>query len=98
EELKAAAREMPLQAPETGSEQAAANEAAKAVLRTWTKPLLVLWSIEDTVFEPQVRSFFLDEVPGARGMPHRDYDADHFIQEDQTRALVSDVLGLSRTG
>ncbi|MGL4176414.1 MAG: haloalkane dehalogenase [Dermatophilaceae bacterium] len=98
EELKAAAREMPLQAPETGSEQAAANEAAKAVLRSWTKPLLVLWSTVDTVFEPPVKSFFRDEVPGARGMPHRDYDADHFIQEDQTPALVGDLLGLLRTG
>jgi haloalkane dehalogenase len=98
ETLKAAAREMPLQVPTTGSEQAAANEAAKAVLRSWTKPLLVLWSAEDDIFSPQVQSFFLDEVPGSRGLPHQEYQAAHFIQEDQTEALVDDVRRLLRTG
>ncbi|MGL5928946.1 MAG: alpha/beta fold hydrolase, partial [Dermatophilaceae bacterium] len=98
EELKAAAREMPLQVPGTGSEQASANEAAKAVLRSWTKPLLVLWSENDAILKPPLKSFFLDEVPGSRGLPHRDYAAGHFIQEDQTQALVGDLLGLLRTG
>lgn len=97
EELKGAARQMPLEVPTTGDDQAAANAAAKDFFRTWQKPMLVLWSEEDTVTTPGVKSFFLDEVPGAQGLAHRDYPAGHFIQEDFGDELVGDLLHLMRT-
>ena len=61
----------------------AANRQAWEVLKTWTKPLITMFSDQDPVtaggFKP-----FQKLVPGAQGQPHTTIEGGgHFLQEDK---------------
>jgi haloalkane dehalogenase len=98
EQLRGAPREMPLQVPGNGkvADQGAANRAAREFFRSWTKPMLTLWSENDTVLAPTAGiEFFRDQVPGALGLQHKTYPAGHFIQEEEIAPqLVSEIISL----
>jgi haloalkane dehalogenase len=98
EQLRGAPREMPLQVPGNGkvADQGAANRAAREFFRSWTKPMLTLWSENDTVLAPTAGiEFFRDQVPGALGLQHKTYPAGHFIQEEEIAPqLVAEIISL----
>ncbi len=96
--LKSAAREMPQEVPTTGSGSAAVNLAVQDFFRHWRRPLLSLWSENETQVLTGIwgtGAFFRDQVPGAVGMPHRVYPPDlagHYIQEDLPQELTTRML------
>jgi haloalkane dehalogenase len=99
EQLRGAPREMPLQVPGNGkvADQGAANRAAREFFSSsWTKPMLTLWSdVDNVISETAGLGFFRDQVPGAKGLPHKTYTAGHFIQEEEIAPqLVAEIISL----
>ena len=60
------------------------NEAARAALDAFDRPVLGMFGLLDPIFGVQAsRDATRVQIAGAAGQPHRDYpDAGHFIQED----------------
>jgi len=83
ESYMACAREFPCLVAITPAHGAVAeNQAARAVLAEWTKPVLSLWGLSDIVLGP-LREDLLELIPGTAGQPHQTFDdASHFIQDD----------------
>lgn len=89
----AGARQFPLLVP-TGPDDPAvpANQAAWAVLRRWSKPVLTLWAPGDAVLGTY-QSQFVDQIPGAQGQPHQTFSpAGHFIQDDRGEELAAAMI------
>jgi haloalkane dehalogenase len=90
---QAGPRVMPVLVPIAPDDPAtAANRAAWAVLRSWSKPLVTLFSDGDPITRPWARPF-RTEVPGAQGQPHQTItDAGHFLQEDKGEELAQLIV------
>jgi haloalkane dehalogenase len=84
DEYTAGSRIFPSLVPTNPTDPTAeANRAAWEVLKTWTKPLVTMFSDMDPVtaggFKP-----FQKLVPGAQNQPHITIEgAGHFLQEDK---------------
>ena len=61
------------------------NEAARAALDAFPRPVLGLFGLKDAIFgDEATRHATQRQIAGATGQPHHDYpDAGHFIQEDE---------------
>lgn len=69
------------------------NQAAWAVLETWTKPTQVIWAPEDPVLGGAA-SQFQTRIPGTAGRPVINItNASHFLFEDQPTAVTAAILG-----
>jgi haloalkane dehalogenase len=70
--------------------RAPTNEAARAALDQFDRPVLTLFGRRDpNMGSDLTQSLMRDRVPGAVGQPHHAYaDAGHFIQEDEGRDLA----------
>ncbi len=67
------------------------NQVAWAVLSTWARPTLTLFSDSDPITAGGER-VFQSKVPGAAGQPHRTIErAGHFLQED-AGPLLADTM------
>jgi haloalkane dehalogenase len=69
------------------------NEAARAVLDAFDRPVLGMFGLRDAMFghEP-VRDATRKQIRGAAAQPHHDYpDAGHFIQEDEGPDLANRI-------
>jgi haloalkane dehalogenase len=84
DEFKAGARIFPALVPITPDDPASeANRAARETFRSWTKPLLTLFSDSDPITGGG-HQWWQANVPGAQGQPHATIEkAGHFLQEDQ---------------
>lgn len=93
EQHMAGARQFPLLVPTSPEDPAVpANQAAWAVLKAWTKPVLTLWAPGDIVLGTYQPSF-ADQIPGAAGQPHQTFSpAGHFIQDDCGPELVAAIV------
>lgn len=92
ESYMAGARQFPMLVP-TGPDDPAipANQAAWAVLETFTKPVLTLWAPDDIVLG-KGQSVFLNRIPGAANQPHQTFSpAGHFLQDDVGAELAHAV-------
>ncbi|MGI9604100.1 MAG: haloalkane dehalogenase, partial [Acidimicrobiales bacterium] len=60
------------------------NEAARAALDAFPRPVLGMFGLKDAIFGDQAtRDATRVQIAGAAGQPHHDFgDAGHFIQED----------------
>ncbi len=59
------------------------NVSAWQVLKKWKKPFLTIWGGMDSIVPTNLASNFIENIPGAQGMPHIIIvEADHFLQED----------------
>lgn len=69
------------------------NEAARAVLDAFERPVLGLFGLLDPIFGNEAsRNATQEQMAGAAGQPHHDYpDAGHFIQEDVGPDLAARV-------
>jgi haloalkane dehalogenase len=80
-EYLAGARVFPQLIPMSSKDPAtAANVAAWAVLKRWTKPFLTVYSNGDPVLG-EMDALFQRRVPGATGQPHARVEGGHFLQE-----------------
>jgi haloalkane dehalogenase len=97
ESFKAGARAFPTLVPTTPDDPAsAANRAAWAVLRSWQKPFLTLFSDQDPITRGGDR-ILQEVVPGAKGQPHATIrDAGHFLQEDKGEELAAAIIEFVR--
>jgi haloalkane dehalogenase len=61
------------------------NEAARAALDAFPRPVLGMFGLKDAIFGDEgTRNATRVQIAGAAGQPHHDYpDAGHFIQEDE---------------
>merc|ERR1712150_276057 len=69
------------------------NREAYAKLKTLTIPILICFSKDD----PQFKSGFFQrqmkrDFRGAQGMPHRDLEGNHFVQDDNPEGCVQCIL------
>ncbi|MGB0112412.1 MAG: haloalkane dehalogenase [Ilumatobacteraceae bacterium] len=89
----AGAREFPLLVPIDADDPAVpANRAAWGVLERWTKPVLTLWTPDDTVLG-HLQQSFVDRIPGAAGQPHQTFEpGGHFLQDDHGEAVAAAVV------
>ena len=99
---KAGARAFPSLVPVTPKDpERAANERAWAVLETWDKPFLTLFSSRDPITRGGERPF-QQRVPGAAGQPHQTVrGAGHFLQEDageKLAQLIADFIDRTPAG
>lgn len=87
---KVGARVFPKLVPTTPQDPEHQNNlAAWAFFRTWTKPLLTLFSSRDPITRGGHRRFER-EIPGAQGQPHQIIRrAGHFLQEDAGPELAA---------
>jgi haloalkane dehalogenase len=90
---KCGARAFPDLIPQTPEDPATrANQAAWAVLETWTKPFLCAYSDSDPITRGADKPF-LSKVPGAQGQPHTTIEGGgHFLQEDKGPELAAVVI------
>jgi haloalkane dehalogenase len=66
---------------------AAAMGRVQEALRSWSKPVLVVWGADDAVLPARVAERFVELIPGATG-PELVADASHFLQEDAPDAVA----------
>ena len=73
--------------------EAPTNEAARAALDAFSRPVLGMFGLKDPIFgDEATRSATRDQIAGAAGQPHHDYaDAGHFIQEDVGADLAARI-------
>jgi haloalkane dehalogenase len=90
---QAAPRVMPVLVPIGPDDPAAAaNRAAWEVLRSWSKPLVTLFSDGDPISRPWAQPF-RTEVPGAQNQAHQTITgAGHLLQEDKGEELAQLLL------
>jgi haloalkane dehalogenase len=83
ESYMAGAREFPLLVPTSIDDPALpANQAAWAVLESFTKPVLTLWAPDDVVLG-KGQGAFVKRIPGTANQPHQTFTpAGHFLQDD----------------
>jgi len=69
------------------------NEAARAALDAFERPVLGMFGLQDFIFgDEATRNATRVAIAGAAGQPHKDYpDAGHFIQEDAGPELAADI-------
>ena len=69
------------------------NEAARAALDAFDRPVLGMFGLQDHIFGDEVtRNATRVAIAGAAGQPHKDYPhAAHFIQEDAGEELATDI-------
>ncbi len=69
------------------------NEAARAELDAFSRPVLGMFGLRDPIFGDQAtRDATRVQIAGAAGQPHHDYpDAGHFIQEDEGADLAARI-------
>lgn len=93
ETYKEAARMMPTLVPGSPDDPASqANRDAWAVLATFDRPLLTLFSDRDPVTMGGERAFQF-KVPGAAGQPHSTIEgAGHFLQEDAGPLIARHII------
>ncbi|WP_369602318.1 haloalkane dehalogenase [Hahella sp. SMD15-11] len=88
----AGARAFPKLVPTAPNNPAtAANRAAWKVLERWQKPVLTCFGTHDPIFKHADKRL-QERIPGARGLPHRQVKAAHFLQEDAPEAFADAVL------
>ena len=94
---RAGPRIMPSLVPTTPEDPSSEpNLAAWAVLSTWNRPTLTLFSDSDPITAGGER-VFQSKVPGAAGQPHRTIEgAGHFLQEDAGPALTDTMAAWMR--
>ncbi len=70
------------------------NEAARAALDAFDRPVLGMFGLLDIMFGDQAtRDATRVQITGAAGQPHKDYPtAGHFIQEDAGAELAADIV------
>ena len=73
--------------------EAPTNEAARAALDGFDRPVLGMFGLRDAIFGDQAtKDATRVSIAGAAGQPHKDYpDAGHFIQEDAGPELATDI-------
>lgn len=73
--------------------EAPTNEAARAVLDAFERPVLGMFGLKDEMFASEpVRNATRRQITGAQGQPHRDFpEAGHYIQEDVGTELADDI-------
>ncbi|MEM8747982.1 MAG: haloalkane dehalogenase [Actinomycetota bacterium] len=79
--------------------EAPTNEAARAALDAFERPVLGMFGLRDPIFGDQAS---IDstrvQIAGAAGQPHQDYpEAGHFIQEDVGPELAQAIADWMRT-
>ncbi len=79
------------------------NEAARAALDAFPRPVLGMFGLKDAIFGgPDTRDATRVRIAGAAGQPHHDYpDAGHFIREDEGPDLarrIADWIGATPPG
>lgn len=69
------------------------NEAARAVLDAFERPVLGMFGLKDPIFGDQAtRDATRVQIAGAAGQPHHDFpEAGHFIQEDAGPELAQRI-------
>ncbi len=69
------------------------NEAARAALDAFPRPVLGEFGLKDAIFgDAATIAATREQIAGAAGQPHRDYpDAGHFIQEDAGPELAANI-------
>lgn len=69
------------------------NEAARAALDAFPRPVLGDFGLQDPIFgDPATIAATREQIAGAAGQPHRDFaDAGHFIQEDAGPELAAHI-------
>jgi haloalkane dehalogenase len=64
----------------------------RAVLRHWTKPVLIMFSDKDPIMSGGDK-FFRELIPSAASQPEITIqDAGHFLQEDKGEELATHIL------
>jgi len=73
--------------------EAPTNEAARAALDAFDRPVLGMFGLRDPIFGDQAsRDATRARIAGAAGQPHQDFpDAGHFIQEDAGPELAERI-------
>lgn len=73
--------------------EAPTNEAARAALDAFPRPVLGMFGLMDPIFGDQAtRDATRKQIAGAAGQPHHDFpDAGHFIQEDAGEELATRI-------
>lgn len=73
--------------------EAPTNEAARAVLEAFDRPVLGCFGLLDPIFAtPDSIAATREQIAGAAGQPHHDYpDAGHMIQEDAGADLAARI-------
>ena len=68
------------------------NEAARAALDAFPRPVLGDFGLKDPIFgDAATIAATRDQIAGAAGQPHRDFEAGHFIQEDVGPELAAHI-------
>jgi haloalkane dehalogenase len=90
---KAGAYQFPMLVPTEPSAEAAGTMAkTRAVLRHWTKPVLIMFSDKDPIMSGGDK-FFRELIPSAASQPEITIqDAGHFLQEDKGEELATHIL------
>jgi haloalkane dehalogenase len=93
ERFKAGPRELPLKVPvDPGDPEALKNRQYVQTYRTWTIPVLTLFSEEDNISTGEQEKI-IAEWTGARGQPHAVLkQASHFIREDQPVEMATRLI------
>lgn len=91
-ESKAGAAQFPLIVPLSESDAGAGKmHEVMLKLERWQKPALVLFSDSDPIFHPLAGQKLVDHIPGA-GPLRAVAGASHFLQEDRSEEVASEVL------
>ena len=93
ESYKAGARSFPVLVPlEFADEEAAKNREVWEYLKSYSKPVLTLFSDSDPIMSGAERIFH-DILPGTKNMPHEIIEnAGHFLQEDKGEELAEKMI------
>jgi haloalkane dehalogenase len=94
---KAGAYQFPMLVPtEPDAEAAEAMRETRAILRHWTKPVLIMFSDKDPIMSGGDR-FFRELIPSATNQPEITIrEAGHFLQEDKGEELAAHILKFIR--
>ena len=79
--------------------EAPTNEAARAALDAFGRPVLGMFGLRDPIFGDEAsRNATRIQIKGAEGQPHQDFpEAGHFIQEDAGPELAAAVVDWIRS-